>query len=166
MIRASIVCASLVLAFALCAAAQSRDENWNKCKASDPDASVSGCTALIQSGQESTDNQASAFYNRGVAYHDKKQLDAAMSDLNEAIRLKPDFPSALNSRANVLTDQGQYDRAIADYNEAIRLDPNHKLAWYNRGNAYADKAEYALAIEDYDKYLQLDPSDPDGFNNR
>src|SRR5438270_453064 len=165
MIRASIVSIFLALGVSI-VPAQTRDQNWAKCKDSDPDTSIAGCTALIQSGQESTENQASAYFNRGVAYHDKKQLDASMRDLNDAIRLRPEFPAALNSRGNVYSDQGQYDQAIAAYNEALRLDPNHKLAYYNRGNAYADKAEYARAIEDFDKYLELDGSDPDGFNNR
>src|ERR1039458_9239502 len=131
MIRRSGFFACLFLGAAVAAAGQTRDENWNKCKADDPDTSIAGCTALIQSGAESTVDQASAYYNRGIAYHDKKDLDAAMRDLNQALSLKADFPGALNSRGNVYTDLKDYDRAIADYNEALRLDPNHKLAYYN-----------------------------------
>ena len=101
-----------------------------------------GCTALIQSGQESTTDQASAYYNRGIAYHDKKDLDPALRDLNQALSLKADFAGALNSRGNVYSDlRASTDRAIADYNEAMRLDPNYKLAYYNRGNAWADKGQ-------------------------
>ncbi len=123
--RGTWVWVCVLMGAAAIAAGQSRDENWNKCKADDPDTSIAGCTALIQSGQESIADQASAYYNRGIAYHDKKDLDAAMRDLNQALSLKADFPSALNSRGNVYADMKETDRAIADYNEAIRLDPNH-----------------------------------------
>src|SRR5271169_1644783 len=109
MIRASVVYIFVALGMAVAAAGQTRDENWTKCKADDPDISIAGCTALIQSGQESTADQASAHYNRGIAHSDKHQPDLALQDLDDAIRLKPDFASALNSRGNAYDAKGQYD---------------------------------------------------------
>ena len=94
------------------------DENWSKCKADDPDTSIAECTALIQSGQEPTNNLASAYFDRGIAYRDKKDLDSALQDLYEALQLKPNSPGAPNSRGNTYADKGDNDRAIADYTEA------------------------------------------------
>lgn len=56
--------------------AQTRDEQ--RCLASDPDLSISGCTAAIQSGQETQEDRAVAFYNRGVSYGRKGQHDRAI----------------------------------------------------------------------------------------
>ena len=136
---------------------QTRDENWNKCKADDPDTSIAGCTALIQANQETTNDLANAYYNRGIAYRDKKDLDSALQDLDKALQLNPNFPSALNSRGNTYADKGENDRAIADYTEAIRQDPNHALAYYNRGNTYDTEGKYDLAIADYNTYAQAGP---------
>ncbi|MGB8847110.1 MAG: tetratricopeptide repeat protein, partial [Terracidiphilus sp.] len=136
MIRRSGFFACLLLGATVAAVGQTRDQNWDKCKADDPDTSVAGCTALIQSGQESTTDQASAYFDRGIAYRQKKEDDQAMQDLNQALKLKPDFAGALNTRGNVYSDEGEYDRAISDYNDALRIDPNHALAYYNRGNAW------------------------------
>ena len=65
--RGFVACVFILMGAGLAAMGQSRDENWNKCKADDPDTSIAGCAALIQSGAESTENQASAYYNRGIA---------------------------------------------------------------------------------------------------
>lgn len=67
-----IACAALA---ALVAAgpvrAQTSDQQWDWCKGDNPDLSIGGCTAIIQSGQETTMNLAIAFYDRGNAYDDK-----------------------------------------------------------------------------------------------
>jgi hypothetical protein len=65
-----IVVATLLGASALLVG-QTRDDNWNRCKDSNPDLSIGGCTALIQSGQETNSNLAKAFRNRGIAYDDR-----------------------------------------------------------------------------------------------
>jgi hypothetical protein len=58
-----------------------------RCSAPDPDLSISGCTALIQSGHETQQILAIAFYSRGRAYAFKSQFDRAIEDLDQAIRL-------------------------------------------------------------------------------
>jgi lipoprotein NlpI len=166
MIRRGGIYAYLLLGVTVAAAGQTRDQNWDKCKADDPDTSIAGCTALIQSGQESPADLATAYFDRGIAHRDKKEYDLALQDLDQALKLKPEFSGALNTRGNVYADMGETDRAIADYNDAIRLDPNYALAYYNRGNAYGDKKEWDKANADYDQYVKLAPADPDGFNNR
>jgi hypothetical protein len=41
--------------------------NQLQCPATNPDLSISGCTAMILSGREMPGNLAEAFYNRGCA---------------------------------------------------------------------------------------------------
>src|SRR5271157_2841835 len=91
------------------AQAQTRDENWKHCEDTNPDLSIAGCTALIQSGQESTENLASEFTNRGNAYYTKGQLDLAIADYNQAIRLEPNFALAFSNRGAAYNSQGQED---------------------------------------------------------
>src|SRR5208283_824047 len=122
-----------VLGVTMAALGQTRDQNWDKCKAGDPDTGIAGCTALIQANQETTRDLASVYYNRGLAYRDKKDYDSALQDLDKALQLNPNFPGALNSRGNTYADKGENERAIADYTEALRQDPSHALAYYNRG---------------------------------
>ena len=66
---------------------------------------------------------AEAYYLRGVAYRNKGDLDRAIADYSEAIRLDPKLAAAYNNRGNAYKDKGDSDHAIADFSEAIRLAP-------------------------------------------
>src|ERR1700677_1904030 len=68
---------------------QTQDENRNLCKSEDPDRSIEGCSALIQSGQEAGINLAKAFYGRGSAYARKGDYEHAIQDYDQALRLNP-----------------------------------------------------------------------------
>jgi tetratricopeptide (TPR) repeat protein len=67
------------------------------------------------------------FYNRGLAWHLKKDNDRAIKDYDEAIRFDPTYPAAFNNRGNAWWAKKDFDRAIKDHSESIRLDP--KEAW-------------------------------------
>lgn len=64
-----------------------------------------------------------------------RALDYAMirRDLDEVIRLTPDFVYAYYNRANILAVMKDYRAALVDYNKAIELDPRFADAYYNRG---------------------------------
>jgi tetratricopeptide (TPR) repeat protein len=103
------------------ATAQTLDQQ--RCSALDLDLIISGCTAVIQSGRETPQNLATAFNNRGVAYASKRQLDRAIQDYDEAIRINPNFADGFYKRGRAYAHTRQYDRAIQDYDQAIRINP-------------------------------------------
>ena len=51
----------------------------------------------------------------------KGDLEGALQDHNEAIRLKPDLAEAFSNRGIVRSDKGDLEGALQDYNDAIRL---------------------------------------------
>jgi tetratricopeptide (TPR) repeat protein len=71
------------------------------------------------------------------------QLQTALSDCNEALRLRPDYVHALDSRAFIHLKSGRYDEAIADYDAALRLDPKKVASLYGRGMAKRRKQDLA-----------------------
>jgi tetratricopeptide (TPR) repeat protein len=85
---------------------------------------IEGCTAVIQSGQETTENLISTLNNRGNAYWANQEVGRAMQDYDQAIRVKPNDAGALGNRGNAHLTEGDYDRAIQDFDQMLRLQPN------------------------------------------
>src|SRR5947207_2714319 len=63
---------------------------------------------------------ALAFNNRGTAYSERGESDAAIADFSAAIKHNARFASAYFNRANAYAAKGEVDRAIADYTAAIK----------------------------------------------
>ena len=116
--------------------------------------------------EEDNETHASLLVQRGIAFGYKKNLDKAVGDFDEAIRLNPKFAMAYNSRGNNWINMQEFDRAIKDCDEAIRLDPKYAMAYSNRGTAWHNKQELDKATSDYTDAIRLDPKDPMTFNNR
>jgi tetratricopeptide (TPR) repeat protein len=93
-------------------------------------------------------------------------LDGAVADYSEAIRLDPRKAIAFNNRGFARWSKGDLDGAIADYNEAIRLDPQFASAFSNRGSARGGKGDLDGEIADCNEAIRLDPRLPKAFNNR
>ena len=100
---------------------------------------------------------ASAFSNRCWAYNTKGDLDAAVADCNEAIRLNPKSQYAFIHRGNAFRRKDEKDRAIADYSEAVRVAPKYILARANRGAVYEETEQLDLALEDFTAVVHLQP---------
>src|SRR5947208_11269603 len=84
----------LILAFMLAclthpAVAQTRDDNARACIGKNLDLVISACTALLDSGQETTPQRATELHNRGLAYMLKGLPDRAIQDFDQAIRIQP-----------------------------------------------------------------------------
>jgi lipoprotein NlpI len=147
-----------------------QNNGWNddaqKCKDLSGDDAIAACTRAIGSGQLSPENLATTYYNRSYEYRAKEEYDAAIADLNEAIRLNPTMTEAYNNRGLALFDKGAFEPAIPDYEKALQLDPKHVNAFYGLGNIYKAKGEYAKAIDDYNQAMQLKPDFTNAFINR
>jgi tetratricopeptide (TPR) repeat protein len=123
-----------------------------------PDA-IEACTAVINAGKETPRTLAQALVNRGNAWRLHAQnIDRAIDDYTQAIRLQPDFAQAFASRGFTwLFDRRDPDRAVADFNQALRLDPTAAYVFYYRAVAYSDKGELDRAIADFDQAIRLMP---------
>src|SRR5713101_3108249 len=90
---------------------QTEVEKWKQCKSDDPERSIAGCSALIQSAHETGINLAMAFYGRGLAYSYKGDYDHAIQDYNQALRLNPNSAVAFYGRGWAYEHKGDYDHA-------------------------------------------------------
>jgi tetratricopeptide (TPR) repeat protein len=126
---------------------------------------IDGCSAVIKGGRDKGDKLAEAFNNRGIGYRLKGDLDRAVADYNQAIKLNSKLAAAFSNRGVVYDRKGDYDRAIQDYDQAIKLNPTPD-AYFNRGNAYLGKSQYASAIDDYNQALKMKADFAPALDNR
>jgi tetratricopeptide (TPR) repeat protein len=103
-------------------------------------------------------NDATIYYDRGVAFGRLNQWKEAVEDYTRAIEHDPGMAKAYNNRAAAYAQQHQFERAVADFTKAISLDPRSGLTYRNRGLAYHDLGQFNQAIEDDTVAIRLDPS--------
>src|ERR1043166_414206 len=112
----------LGLAFYLVTAAgyaPAQDNVWKDCELerSNPDRSIAACSQILS--RKSGRLSSAAFYSRGRAYAAKGDLDRALADLSESIRLDPSRAFRFQERGEVFFNKGDFPRALPDINEAI-----------------------------------------------
>ena len=100
---------------------------------------------------------------RGIAQSEHGNLDEALADLTEAIRLAPRQASLWNNRGHVWDLKGEYENAVRDYSEAIRLMPSYATAYANRGLARLAADQCDAAVADCTEAIRLDPGSEQGY---
>lgn len=90
-------------------------------------------------------------------------LEGAIREFREAIRLSPDSPAPHNNVAMALHLQGHFAAAQAEFLIAIELDPSFAAAWNNLGFVLFDHGEIAAAVERWKSAVELDPKMPSAW---
>jgi tetratricopeptide (TPR) repeat protein len=109
--------------------------------------------SLLRSTAET--EKAVTYFDLGFAKQKKGDLDGAMVDYNQAIRLNPKYPAAYDRLGITKFKKGDLDGAMADYSQAIKLDRNYGLAYRNRGEAKRKKGDFDGAIADFNRAVKL-----------
>ena len=100
--------------------------------------------------------------NQGIALRMKDDLDGAIREYQEAIRLKPDDVMFHCNLASVWAQKGDYHEAIRVYRLAIGFDPSDYATRFNLGNLYRDMERHEEALGEYQRAVELDPQNAAG----
>ena len=101
---------------------------------------------------------AETYRARAYASIQLGNYEKAIRELDQALRMNPNYANAYYNRGSAKRNLGQHSAAIADYDEAIRLDPNDANAYFNRGHAKGELGRHPAAITDYDEAIRLNPN--------
>jgi tetratricopeptide (TPR) repeat protein len=121
--------------------------------------------AAANSSAATSPQSAADFSARGFARQQKGDLDGALADYNQAIKLDPHNVEALSRRALAERDKGNWDGALADFNSVLAFAPDNADAYSNRGYVKQTKGDLDGALADYTEALSLKPTSAEAFYN-
>ena len=105
------------------------------------------------------------FYNMGIAYKVKGEIDKAAAEYERALELAPKYAEALNNLGNIRKDQKQYDEAIRCLELSIEVFPDNPNTYNNLGTVFAMKGNVNKAAVYFTKAVRLQPSYIDARQN-
>ncbi len=74
------------------------------------------------------ENKALMYNALGFAYFSQEQVDLAIRNYKDAIKLYPDYVIALNNLANAYEKKQMVPKAVETYEETLKFDENNKIA--------------------------------------
>jgi len=110
-------------------------------------------------------SKAADYYDQGIAFQNKGQLDEAIQCYQKTIELNKNNASAFYNLGVAFQKKGQIDKAILYYEIAIGLNQEFSEAHYNLGIAYKEKNLLDEAIICFQRVLQLKPENAAAYYN-
>jgi tetratricopeptide (TPR) repeat protein len=92
--------------------------------ANDDDKVTADCSTLIDNEKTAKVDRIKALVARAAVFARKDQLDRAIADDGEALRLEPQA-DIYNSRGELWWKKGDRPKALSDFAAAIKLSPDH-----------------------------------------
>jgi tetratricopeptide (TPR) repeat protein len=102
-------------------------------------------------------NNASLHYNLGLAYKLKDQLDKAVPEFQNAIRLQPDLADAHYTLGVLFWQRGDFDKATDELQKAIQNQPNYAEAHYTLGTVFKQQGKLPDAAASLREAIRLQP---------
>lgn len=116
------------------------------------------CTRAIASADAGTANIAGSYNNRGVLLFAEGELEGALSDFEQALRLNETLAIAHVNRGYTLVGLERWAESITAFDRGIELGvADLAKAHFNRGIAHEELGNVRAAYQDYLKAAELNP---------
>jgi len=98
---------------------------------------------------------ADALTLRGILALDHKQTEAAIADLDHAIKSDGSYALAYMVMGSALNQESKYDLAIQSLQRGESLAPDYWQAYFEMGKSYIGKGDYPAALAQLDRARTL-----------
>lgn len=134
-----------------------RPRQMKDCTEGSPSVAVAACRTLTTVEGMEDDERSQVRYRLGRALREEGDVDGALKEYDEAIRLKPTADAYIH-RGVAYYDKKDAAKAEADYTEALRLDPKSAEAANNRAWLRYTTGDFDAALKDANQAIRLNGS--------
>jgi len=127
-----------------------------------PAAAVAAYTVCVSLRPE----EAICYVSRGTAYGDINQTDDALSDLEKAQELDPDFWAVFPNRGAVHLARKDFAAAEADFKKVIELQPRQAGPHHNLSMVYEAQQDYTKSEAEATAAISIDSGYFKAFGTR
>jgi len=127
--------------------------------------SLTDAIQIVPPGEVST-YMGSAFFRRGICWHNQGQGSLARGDFEEAAGIDYEDPLPFMWIGFTYSQEEEYRQAIDQFSEAIARKPNLTIAYVNRGLAYFQLEEFNKAVENFNEAIRSDPANAEHYYMR
>jgi hypothetical protein len=106
-----------------------------------------------------TENNWIAYFDLGSSLDAKGQVDQALTNYLEALKLQPQYPDPLNNIGCILAGRRQFSQAIPYFAAALRSSPGFVNAHDNLAHSLCELGRFNEAIPHFQTVLTANPED-------
>ena len=117
---------AIEISSSLVPAKRTRDRSWNNTSKFDTSSESDAITVIDPF-------TADAYNNRGAAFYRKGDLDGAIGDFDDALRINPGLAAAYLNRGASRRAKGDLKGALTDLDRALSIKGDFSEAYNNRG---------------------------------
>jgi tetratricopeptide (TPR) repeat protein len=110
--------------------------------------------------------QAAQMNGQGLEKAANNEIDSAIENYNQAIKLDENFSDAYYNRAKAYITKGDYDRAIADLEQVTKLQPALAEAYYDLGVAWQKTGNPDQALLNLNRAIELNSDYKEAYKAR
>jgi tetratricopeptide (TPR) repeat protein len=109
---------------------------------------------------------AEVLFNIGNTKFLSGDIEGALANFSESIKLDPNNPNCFFNRATTKYHLGDKKGAINDYSEAIKINPQYFDAWYGRGVIKFELWDFKGALVDHNEAIKINPEFANAYFGR
>jgi tetratricopeptide (TPR) repeat protein len=107
---------------------------------------------------------ASAHYNLGLIYQQRRQNEEAKASFARAIEIDSEETDAHYQLGRIAREEGRLADAISHFDAVVSRNPEHSLneVWREIGNSYFEAGQNEDARAAFERFIEKRPSDAEG----